>query len=299
MAKQTKIDLIEATPEVLDAIAPSFDLGLKVIDGTTYGQYKTCCPRCGGRGYGHWYQDGGVCYGCGGTGGHGSRLQKLTKKNGTLTRDTARQFLPHIAPELHAELLHAERTAAVREKKSRIRRAIETGDLTREDLDALRVMRGTEFGDSLRAAVLTYGHLTDNQSAAIIKAAARKVESAARREAEEAAAAPAPEGRVTIAGRIVSVKLRESIYGCAWKALLVCTDENGGVFKVYMTLTDTAIDAIAPSVEEMPDNTGWADRVKATTGRTIRCAVTLTRSDDDESFAFGKRPAKFELVASE
>lgn len=36
-------------------------------NGTKY-YVDSRCPKCGGTGYGPWFQDGGVCYKCGGTG---------------------------------------------------------------------------------------------------------------------------------------------------------------------------------------------------------------------------------------
>jgi len=290
MSKQY-IDTIELTDEAKEIIAADFDKGLVTRDGCVYGRYSASCARCGGRGYGHWFQDNGVCYECRGTGGHHVRSRKLTKKNGTLTRETARTYLPAIDPAGHAARVEAERVAANIERKTAIRRGLVSGATSPEFLDALRTLgRNDQFASSVRHATIRYGVPTEAQSAAIIKAAARKAEFAAKREAEDAASVDAPTGRVNIEGRIVSVKGRDTDFGYVYKALVVCTDDDGGVFKVYMTATDKLI-----ALGTTPENGNWSDKAASLRGRVIRCAVTLKPSDDDPSFAFGSRPAKFEI----
>lgn len=97
-----------------------------------------------------------------------------------------------------------------------------------------------------------------------------------REEAEyEAAKKPAPEGRVEVEGKVVHFKTVQGFgYNQTTLKMLVICDG----FKVWCT---------AP--------TGGDDFSK---GDRIRFTVTLTRSDKDEDFAFGKRPTKLVNVTS-
>ena len=247
------------------------------------------CGKCGGSGYGNWRPDGGRCYACGGVGRFTEGKALLTPVTKHVRKPIVEWALDLVDPGRITARHEADRNAVTYERKRRIRVAIANGALTDADLTALRMMRGTDFGRSLRRAVIEYGCLTEGQSVAIIQAAARKAEATARRATDEAAAIAAPTGRVTIDGTIVSVKFKETMYGDCYKCLVrVATDE--GVFKVWMTATDKLIEMI-PSIEHGT----WSDRAMSLRGRAVRCAVTLKPSNDDKSFAFGSRPAKFEM----
>ena len=82
---------------------------------------------------------------------------------------------------------------------------------------------------------------------------------------------PVPEGRVTVTGEVVGLAVRESAYGVTLK--MTVRDDRG--FKVWVTVP-SAID---------PER-----------GDRVSFVATLTASDDDKFFGFGKRPAKAEVL---
>lgn len=78
---------------------------------------------------------------------------------------------------------------------------------------------------------------------------------------------PCPTGRVEVTGEIVGLSWRDTGYGSALKATII--DDRG--FRVWVTVPRA--------------NSDDAER-----GHRVTFTATLTRSDDDETFGFGKRP---------
>ena len=111
--------------------------------------------------------------------------------------------------------------------------------------------------------------LTEKQAEAFIEHIDKRIQT--HREREEAKV-PAPEGRVNIEGKIATARVEYNHYGSTVKILLI--DDRG--FKVWVTLPSKIMDAEI------------GDRVMMT--------VTLTPTDDDPTFAIGKRPTKGEIV---
>lgn len=92
--------------------------------------------------------------------------------------------------------------------------------------------------------------------------------------AKACSAPPAPSGKVTFKGTIVSTKSRESQFGVQYK--MVVESEEG--WKVWTTIPAALFEAVE----------GYGlDRFK---GLKVEITCTLERSKDDPSFAFGKRP---------
>jgi len=118
-----------------------------------------------------------------------------------------------------------------------------------------------------------YGSLSERQVAAVVAAIARDTQKAAQPVVEEVKG-PAPEGRQTVTGVLVSVKLVEGAYGTARKGLLKLANNS----KVWLTV---------------PSKSG-AER-----GDTLTVAATFTVSQDDKSFAFGSRPSLVSVVKAE
>lgn len=123
--------------------------------------------------------------------------------------------------------------------------------------------------------LVRYGDLSEKQWAFLGKLI-DQIENAdevqAKREAEAAAAPDAPEGRTVVKGTILSVQVRDGYWGSEVK-MLVKADEG---FKVWSTL---------------PSAISEAEK-----GDRIEFTVTLKRSDDDRSFAFGSRPSKASIL---
>lgn len=185
----------------------------------------------------------------------------------------------------------ARKVKAQREQEVIDRQAREWGEANKAALDFLtEAYEGTvklnggieDFVLDLRAKLYRYGSLSEKQTAAVEKIAAKQAEFAAerkQREAEEGEAQPIPaevrEGRSTITGKVVSLKWRESQFGGAFK--MVVRDDRG--FKVWGTAPDSLFED-----SEIPN------------GTRVRFDAAVTVSDDDETFGFYKRPTKAERV---
>jgi len=128
--------------------------------------------------------------------------------------------------------------------------------------------------------LIRYGSISEKQEAFLRKLLERINgwgAEQARREAEVEAAAPAPSGRVTVTGKILSVKDQDSDFGVTFKLLLQATEG----YKVWATVPGAL----------------WQNRsAEDLRGLTITIKVTLTPSPSDTKFAFGKRPV---LVSEE
>lgn len=132
------------------------------------------------------------------------------------------------------------------------------------------VHRDNTFVHDVLAKLDRYGSLTDRQMAAIPTSLARDVEFAERRAREASETkGDAPDGKAEVTGKVVSIKWRESHWGATRKMLVKLTNNS----KVWLT----AAEEIEP-------------------GDTITVRATFTRSDDDRSFAFGKRPKLVEVI---
>lgn len=124
--------------------------------------------------------------------------------------------------------------------------------------------------------------LSEKQLAAIAPAIEREIRNeqiAAEREAQHAslvsAGIRAPQGKVQVTGKILGFKTQESeFYGETLKMIV----ESVEGWKVYVT---------AP-----------AGSANANVGDTVTFSATLTPSQDDVLFAYGKRPTKFSVINS-
>ena len=101
---------------------------------------------------------------------------------------------------------------------------------------------------------------------------ARKARVAAERAAE--VKVPAPSGRQEFSGVVVSRKWKDSDYGGAYK-LTVKVETTGGIFLVWVS---------EPS------------KVETSRGDIVSLKATLTPSDRDPAFAFGKRPSNLTVI---
>ena len=119
----------------------------------------------------------------------------------------------------------------------------------------------------------TYGSLSVRQVEAVLKSLARDVEMASKKATEAAEVkGPAPTGRVTVTGEVLSTKTVDGFYGSTLKMLLKL--DNGS--RVWLTVPGKAV----------------ADK-----GNLLTVTATFEASKDDVSFAFGKRPTLVKEVA--
>lgn len=136
----------------------------------------------------------------------------------------------------------------------------------------------SDLGHTLR----TTGRLTNPQIEALDKVVDKHIERENMRAAEALLpTVDAPEGKTTVAGEVLSIR-DEPDYtglGTVWK--MTVRDDRG--FKVWVTVPAALRTAVA-------------DKVTALRGERVEFIATLTRSDRDASFSFGKRPTKARIL---
>lgn len=150
------------------------------------------------------------------------------------------------------------------------------------------------FLDSLYEQAQKGKRLSEKQieSGQIALAKAKEREAALQaRKAQEAAlldsGVQAPEGKITVVGKVLSLKWQDSAYGGSLK-MLVQSDEG---WKVWSTVPSSLVGGNALV------NGEWITTSGANEGDTIEFTANLTRSDRDALFAFAKRPTKAKILA--
>lgn len=128
--------------------------------------------------------------------------------------------------------------------------------------------------------------LTDRQKDAAAKAIERTDTYRARRAKERAESVPAPEGKVTISGTIRRVKTQPNPFSPYGGDIMKMTVRDDRGFSVHCTI---------PSSLTAVTSGATTDGLN---GQRVTFTATLTRSDDDATFAFGKRPTKAALAAA-
>lgn len=126
------------------------------------------------------------------------------------------------------------------------------------------------------------GEITERQVAAVLKTIKRDAERAEREAVwatEAELAADAPTGKVTVTGEIISTKWQESMYGSTHK--MAVKTEAG--WKLWVTVPSSVYDS--------------SDASLPITGKRVTLTATVTPSDRDSKFAFGKRPSNAKLVS--
>lgn len=132
--------------------------------------------------------------------------------------------------------------------------------------------------------LVQYGNLSDKQFQfleKLLKDIDTRAERMAQRAAEAAAAKPCPEGRIEVAGTVISTKYQTSEFGETLK-MLVKSDDG---WKVWGT--------VPSSLEIFQD--GEIQR-GLRNGDRIKFTATVTPSKDDNKFGFFKRPTKAERL---
>jgi hypothetical protein len=119
-----------------------------------------------------------------------------------------------------------------------------------------------------------FGSLTVRQLEAIQKAVARDAAKAAQ---PPEVKTDAPTGKVTFTGKVVSRKIHHSQFGATWKITVKVTEPDGKVWLCWVT---------------EPKGVGITE-----VGDTVTITATLTRSDRDPAFSFGKRPVGQKVAA--
>jgi hypothetical protein len=117
--------------------------------------------------------------------------------------------------------------------------------------------------------LVKYGSLSDKQYSfmrSLLDKIANRAQIAAARAAERDAALPVPEGRMTIIGKVLSIKVKETRYGYVSKMLVQSRDG----WKVYGS---------------QPKHLNNVER-----GDIVEFTATIEKSKDDPKFGFFSRP---------
>ena len=163
------------------------------------------------------------------------------------------------------------------------------------------------------------GEITERQLAAVLKVVKQDAERAERKAqwtTEAELAADAPTGKVTVTGEIISTKWQESMYGSTHKMILkteagwklwVTVPNNiyeevmnckAQLYSRNIPLNDEALQAKARASCPCEGGVnGTYSDVHKLEGVTVTLTATVTPSDRDSKFAFGKRPSKAKLVS--
>ena len=155
---------------------------------------------------------------------------------------------------------------------------VESGELTHP------VHANNAFVKDVIAKFDKYGVLSERQVESVIRSCQRDHEFARRRTEQEreelirrATAQPAPNGRLTVEGKVIMVK----DYGfdgiSRWKMLMLLT--NGS--KVFVSVPTSLVNQ--GNVRDLRD-------------KCIRLTATWAQKPDDTLFAYGKRPTNAEVI---
>jgi hypothetical protein len=224
------------------------------------GNVVTYCGRCDGKGriahFGHVFS--GVCFECNGGGG-----RKVTTVQAEQKKAHNRVLAQARKDRKEAEKAAAQETARVKWLES-------LTDTQKAAVERAIADTGEGFFASLGSQA-SVRPLTDRQVSALVAAYDRQ-------DAEKAVSVPAPEGRVVVVGTVVKVAYVSDNYSYTEKYTTKITVKSDAGYTVYVTA---------------PGEIDLGDELK---GKRVQFTATLTRSDRDESFAFGKRPSKPSLL---
>src|SRR5699024_2888813 len=166
------------------------------------------CWKCGGHGVisSYYYIEAGRCFACARRGASGEY-----RSAGSMRR---------AAQRLARRAVKRAREAAEQAAKAE-RERVEFAETHADVVAAVANMRG-QFGDDMRATLAEVGRLTDAQVEAVRRIAAER--------AAEPERAPVVAGRITVTGRVMSVKSRKTPrFGMVHK--MIVQDDRG--FRVH------------------------------------------------------------------
>jgi hypothetical protein len=153
---------------------------------------------------------------------------------------------------------------------------------------------GGDFLDSLYERARDGKELSERQietgQVALQRAKEREVKFQAQAAADAvliAQGVQAPEGKVTVTGEVVSVKWHDNDFGGALK-MVVQSDEG---WKVWVTVPKSL-----QGTSALVSGGEWKFTEDVSAGQRVEFTATLTRSDRDPLFAFGKRPTKAKIL---
>lgn len=157
--------------------------------------------------------------------------------------------------------------------------------------DNQRRYRETTLAD-MRDKINRWGSISDATIAFALKLAA-ELKAAEEAPEPEEKHVPAPVGRVTVRGTVVSVREQESDFGVSWK-MVVKVETPDGSWLVWCTVPTSILDVFHN------DHTGGAHEglYQWLRGKVVQFDAALTPGKDDY-FAFGSRPTRGQVLVTE
>lgn len=134
---------------------------------------------------------------------------------------------------------------------------------------------GSNVTADIRRRLWQYGSISDKQAALIGREIDKARVSAAAPPREIEVKIPAPTGKTTFTGTVIKIAWHDNEFGGCAKITVKVTQDDG-VWLVWVTRP-----AAIHEVER---------------GDIVNMTATLTRSDRDPAFAFGKRPSKASVI---
>ena len=264
--------------------------GIKVTDGiikngNKYGyMVDCCCNRCGGAGWGPWFQDGGICYACRGSGGHHKKFVQLYTED-QLAKLNERSEQRRIQKEAEREAIRG----AIREQAlEHYNQIIQRAEPFAAENSFIRNMLDTLHSGK-------YTRLSAKQEIALHKAVETQE---ALKQQEDVPIGDAPKGKQTVSGIILSVKNIENRFGIQTK-MLVRLDNQATVYGTAGKALFEQVSCTAESEDFFNDqdyngayNASYRVRF---VGVRIKFDADFEPSND-KNHAFFKRPTKLSVL---
>jgi hypothetical protein len=155
--------------------------------------------------------------------------------------------------------------------------------------------------DEMMGKLVKYGRLSEKQMALLAKLptqhaekAAKKAAWAAERAAKLAKAQPLPSvaTRVTLQGKVLTVKGQDGPYGFVWKMLV----EHADGWKVWGTVPGNIMEDVLRNSSAYGDALAKEVREKLV-GKFVEFDAKIEASEDDSKFGFFSRPTKASVLA--
>lgn len=268
--------------------APCPECGNQKKLARLYGQYKdhNCDARC-------QFASSPLCS-CACGGANHMRGYIPLEANGEITADLLSKYRRTVANrQAGAQKRAAGRAAkaAAALEQAKVERLAAIGnsfirEILSDDFDVNATDLFDDYGKSvlndIRVRWQQYAFCTSRQVEFLLRLAAQHEERKAReaqRDAEVKVPAPVGSGRQVVQGVVISRKEKYDDYsGGTYHRLTIKVQEDGGVW--FVNVREPAA-------------------IRTDRGDIVRGVVTLEASSGDASFAFGKRPSKFEVIGQQ
>lgn len=149
----------------------------------------------------------------------------------------------------------------------------------------------SKFATSMRFSLARWGSLTENQTAAVVRAATQDQEYAEAKLAETADTLPWPPGpgsRMELLVQVRSVKVQyydaANVRPALKSVCVVVEPADRAGAKIWMTVPAAVREATNADTD-----------ARNVIGARFRCEVSVKRGNDDPHFAFGGRPTQVQM----